>query len=196
VTWNASLWTEDGTEATITDSDNPGSNAFLPFTPEAGFIYNLTGVLNSSSEDWVALGFTDGTDTADAWHTVNNPTDWLLYKGSDAVSGFGGPGTGNNTFNGTATSSGMFDITLDTTGSNWTYSYSGPGVSSSTYMFSSNPSISEVGFGQFEGGTFSVGNFELTASAAPEPSSYILLVAGLCTLMFLSRKIRSITSST
>jgi len=101
-TWSAStLWKSDGTVG----SAPVGANAFLPFTPVAGRIYTLSATVDvtSTSDDWLALGFTNGSDVDQYFHVIpNDPAAWMLERGGLGDSGyqtiaFMGPGATGST---------------------------------------------------------------------------------------------------
>jgi hypothetical protein len=169
-TWTAaSSWNTDGTEATI----SAVGLAFLPFTPQPGRIYTLSATienLDTSGNNWTALGFANGTDVNDQWHTVNSPVDWFLARGDNTTvnQAFIGPGTGGGqAFNFEPTGPTAYEIILDTTPSspaNWTFTCLANGT---VYVHAakfggSGPTISEVGFGNEGTTTANVENFSLT----------------------------------
>ncbi len=188
------------------------SEIYLPFSPQQGYIYTLSATLDTSSNtagDWAAIGFSDGAATGAFWHTINSPADWALVRG--AASGgagggqpqyFAGPGTNNGGGFGTAADTGLqiVVITLNTSAAAWTGSaviQGDPSNPSSTFTYTSNPAITDVGFGTagFASALTSanISNFAITAVATPEPASLGLLIAGAAgAMLLLRRRVRTV----
>jgi len=75
---------------------------------------------------------------------------------------------------------------LDTTLANWTTSiYQGGTQIGSTYTYTTNPTITRVGFVS-EGSGGQVNAFQLTA--VPEPSTYAMVLGGLLNLSLIRRR--------
>ena len=153
-TWTASTdWKADGTIAGSTRGADDDS-AFLAFAPVSGNVYNLSATVTLptvgfSSSAWLGLGFTNGNDTGNFFSSPNNASPWMLYRNNSEVKTFDGPGTtgtnvGEGNFGGTITMS----IELDTTAAQWTSEWFVDGSSVRTETFASNPTITNVGFGQ------------------------------------------------
>jgi hypothetical protein len=174
--------TLDGTKVTATSIQS-----YLPFSPVSGATYTLSVNLTTvtSGGQWTGFGFASSTsgDTAH-FHTAFTPAPWMMLRGDNGLDLFGGPGGTNSQTSPGVTGPGVqgsvYSIILNTTASQWTYSYSGPGINSTpVYTFSTNPTITQVGFGTISGVTGNFDNFTLTqTSAIPEPSTYAAL-AGL-----------------
>jgi hypothetical protein len=153
--------------STINGSGTLGTNqgeALLPFTPEPGYIYTLTGTLleNSSMGDYVHLGFSQfGTQTSNIATTRfnDNPPNgytWLalenglitFYIGSGANDSGGADSSVPISFPLTNT----MQITLDTTANAWVFtSYIYTNSSPTAVEIGSavtNPPIHFVGLGQ------------------------------------------------
>jgi hypothetical protein len=198
--WTASAWTTDGTEANLTPPGN--SQAFLPFVPQAGDVYDLSAVLNTTSASgsaWLSLGFsnTDVT-TGEQFHVSNTVYAWMLERGAPSASSqnqaFAGSGTATTINDGTATSPVLLDVSLNTTSPTWTASFSVNGVPEGTVNLpaaaqtgGSKPiEFVGIGSGGFDagGGAGSVSSFSLTV--VPEPATASLVT--LCAVTFLARR--------
>jgi hypothetical protein len=195
--WIASAWTTDGTEANLIAPGN--SQAFLPFTPQAGEIYSLSAVLNTASASgsaWLSLGFsnTDVT-TGEQFHVSNTVYAWILERGAPTASVpnrfFAGAGTNTQVNDGTTTSPVLLDVMLNTTSPTWTASFSVNGVAVGSVNLpaaaqtggSAPIKFVGIGSGGFDtaGGTGSVSSFSL--SVVPEPATLGLLGVGVIGLL-------------
>ena len=188
--WTASGGTYSGTgttSATIgtfsTGADsNLITNAYLPFTPQAGLIYDLHLAIDSSntgaSGNWLGTAFTqaglNGHSAGGPSSALSNdnPYGLLISKGSGAVQMFGGLGTANqqnSTFAGvTAGQYNTFDTILNTQGTQWTMSWMVNGtLLPQTFTYTTNPAIGDVVFGTNKL-TGAVSDFSLTT--IPEPA--------------------------
>jgi hypothetical protein len=148
------------------------SSATLPFTPVSGFVYTLEATLQASSgEDWnqLYMGFfnASGGDsttvytTASSWMGMDKSGHWLV----------------NNSHEGTTAGPLTFKIVLDTTGSQWTSKFyvNDFYVSSKDQTFTTNPTISTVGFGTQSTTGGAISNFSLNAVSSLEPPTLTLL---------------------
>jgi hypothetical protein len=167
-----------------------GDNAFLPFPPANGNIYELTATfsLSSTSSSWFALGFVDSSNISTPFYNDTSSSPWMLLTGQGNYY-TSKNGTGNLVgpiFFGTVAT---FKVELNTMAPVWTASFfvnntlvSGP------LSYTTNPTtISGVGFGRADDAIGSVSNFSLTV--VPEPASWTLaLMAGLAWLASARRK--------
>ncbi len=200
--WSSNAaWTLDGTVTSTTGSSN--ANAYLPFTPELGTEYTLTVNLASTSGSWLALGFmiqatNPGTiDGSNGFQQIPPlPVFWMLLQTDSGIQAFGGGGTADQKFAlgaGTGTQGGLYSINLTKTsaGGDYDYSFSWPGITTTTYTKNIGGNlISGVGFGQPGGANSSVvDNFTLTA--VPEPGTPMMLLAGACFALVGDRRNRS-----
>ena len=162
------------------------NSVLLPFTPQAGYVYTLSGSItfNSDPGNWLDLGFGANdppVNTSSTGYRFNDPAvngnPWSLFR----------PGTGNGgvqlyysrtgvvgsqalipaTFPNTNT----IGIVLDTSGIKWVVSESVNGTPVTTsYTYSSYLTISSVGYGQTTLGAANIYQWNyltLTAVGAP-----------------------------
>ena len=177
VTWTAAGSYNQTTTGTIgTDASKQG--AYLPFTPQAGYVYTLTATLEylgAGGTDWAALGFQTQADLSNSqFHAAaGNAYAWVLLRkaGGGQPQFFRGPDTTSGGAFATGSQSGLqtVSITLDTRAASWTSSATIGGYTSTTYTYSPNPTdIRYVGFGGV--GTISkTTNFSLSAVSANPP---------------------------
>ena len=203
--WQASGGTYSGTgttDASIslfgTGADsNLITNAYLPFTPQAGNVYDLHLAIASSgtgaSGNWLGLAFAQaglsGHTSGGGSSALSNDATYglIIDKGSGVVQSFAGLGTANGKI---STSAGFlsqgtssptyhtFDILLDTTNTSWTVSWLVDGVQpagGSPFTYTTNPTIGNVIFGTNKL-TGVVSDFSLTT--VPEPASLGLFALG------------------
>jgi hypothetical protein len=189
-----------GTFGTGADA-NLITNAYVPFVPVAGFLYDAHLSIASSgvgaSGNWLGMAFTaNGTTGPLNNHTPSgsasalsndNSFGLILIKGSGAVQTFAGLGTANAVVN-TAVGSNPVgtttpiytdvDVLLDTTGTAWKMTWELGGTVAGTFTYTTNPTnITDLAFGSNKL-TGAVSDFSLTATGAPEPASLGLLAIG------------------
>ena len=188
-TWTAGAWTKtaDGAVKHI-PNDADGQSAWLPFTPQTGYIYTLTANLNTTTDNWTTLGFSPyATRAGSFWGTS---IDWVLATNGGDRRFNAGPGFGNQmTWGGTGGGApGTVNIVLDTTTTQWTTyatltnAANPSGVTSSVFTYTTNPTdISYVGFGAFVGSaTHTAANFSLTGEAtSPKTATTTTLVSSV-----------------
>jgi len=175
-------WGSDGTEAWASTTNNHSANAFLPFIPQAGNVYTLSAAIDCTNGSWLALGYANGTDVNDPWHTVNSPVGWGLIRPDDGENNqvFIGPGTAGQS--GTVVTPHerhTYAMILDTrpaSRSAWTFTFQtdGTNVSGPTAFGGSGPTISTVGFGSLNTSGGTVTNFTLTAAYSTSNSATVL----------------------
>ncbi len=192
-TWVAdTAWSETGNKTTTAVA-----NAFLPFSPVAGNVYTLAATLNpdfGTTTKWIGLGFTaNNTLGIDFWMPPNNAAPWVLFRDNDAaanvITTFTGPGvTGPAAHDLTPDKVGAveFAIELDTTAAAWTVEWFEDGNSLGTHTYTTNPTITHVGFGALAN-TGSVSDFSLT----PEPATMSLLALGGLAILRRRRRTRA-----
>ncbi len=162
-TWIADL----NIKTSGSNSVNVGSpqNMYLPFSPDAGYIYTLTATLNDttpgSDGGWLAAGFAPKTAIGSGFY--NNNYDWALVRNTAAGTAgetpqyFGGPSATNSSGLGTTVDNGLqtLIITLNTSATAWTGSATINGASDS-YTYATNPTITDVALGAWiDSGTIS-----------------------------------------
>lgn len=176
--WNADVsWKADGSNALT----NNGS-AFLPFSPQNGYIYDLSLQVDPTAGgvNWFALAFTENANASTRiFDASNGSSAWMLQRadrtGADPIQTFTGLGTlGSQPYNPDPDLLGFvtLHVQLDTTQSNWraTWFVDEVGTVRTTHTFGTNPTINYVGFGKYDTAVGSVANFNLGVTAIPEPS--------------------------
>jgi hypothetical protein len=153
----------------------------LAFTPQSGFVYDLTATINvtAANSSWLGVAFLQDNNPYGFFGTKTSPaalrTDrWQIWAGPGA--------------NYTQTSNDIL-IRLDTTGAQWTAAHFQGGVQmGDTYTYTSgNPTINYVGIVTEGTAVGSVSAFQLT-QAVPEPSTYALVLGGILTLLLIRRR--------
>ncbi|MCC5842419.1 MAG: PEP-CTERM sorting domain-containing protein [Opitutales bacterium] len=197
-TWVAAAGgrTTDGSILTFTTDRG---NAFLPFTPAEGNIYELSvsARTNVTNTAWLALGFMQpganiggGGAGNFAFNSSAGGYAWALIRGNGATVTFAGLGGSENQGGdpeGTY-ASGTFHtimIRLDTTNPQWSYQafVNGNAVADAfTYPLGGNPIIGAVGLSTAGGTTvnWDFDDFQLTL--IPEPSTYAAIFGGFALL--------------
>lgn len=177
----------------------------LPFTPEPGYIYTISGsvTLNGNAGNWIALGFFQSlTNPADA--RINGGLggyDWLLLQWNGNVQYFTGPaGSGTTITNATLIAANIagthtVQIVLDTTtadSANWmTYAFIDGKSAGTNKLSAKQTAISGVGIAQNGPGSpnlYQWNSFMLTQVAPggglppyaynPAPPTNVTLLAG------------------
>jgi hypothetical protein len=177
----SSAWKADGSVTGFVES-----NAFLPFTPEAGRIYTLTATVNptaaESTGDWLAIGFSGTSAVSDGFQDVQSAA-WMLARvdrGDGGIQTFLGPNTDSGADHTSLPDALGLKVVLDTSQSNWRVQWwLGDTLLRSANYDGSNPSIAFVGIGKFGEAGGTVSNFSLSsASPVPEPGTWALLAGG------------------
>ena len=185
--------TTNGTRS-IYGTPTNGGCASLPFTPQSGQVYTLSAdinVTNTSSPEWMAIGFTgENGEKADVafYGYTTLPRLWTMMRGQTST-------YANNTFNngqadglgggvaaGTATGNNTVSIVLDTNNAAWTATWL---INGSVVRAAEAVAAQDVAYVAFGGSPTSafVDNFTLTTDTVPEPSSMTLLLAGILGLL-------------
>jgi len=187
--WNAD-WNADGS-ITGSTSGTDDDSAFLSFAPTSGNVYTLSATVTQptsgfSTSAWVGLGFTASAATGSSGGTgfysaPNNASPWMLYRVNSEVKTYAGSGTAGSAIEGNYGGTITLSIELDTTAAQWTAEWFVNGSSVRAEAYSTNPTITHVGFGREDGASSTLTSFSLTA--IPEPGAHALL-AGLTGLVF------------
>jgi hypothetical protein len=153
--------TWEGANIINSDGNTTGDSGAisLPFTPQSGFIYDLTANINVTTGDssWLGVGFLNHNDDAFGFlPPANTPAalrriaGWEIWPQNAAFS------VTNN----------AVTVRLDTTGAQWkTAMFQGGVQIGSTYTYTTNPTINHVGFVSEGTVVGSVSAFNLTATA-------------------------------
>ena len=151
----------------------------LAFTPQSGFVYDLTATINvtAANSSWLGVAFLQDNNPYGFFGTKTTPaalrTDrWQIWP---------------QAANYNQTSNDIL-IRLDTTGAQWTAAMFQGGVQiGDTYTYTSgNPTINWVGIVTEGTAVGSVSAFQL--SAVPEPSTYAMLLGGILNLSLIRRR--------
>jgi hypothetical protein len=171
--------------------------AYLPLAIQSGSIYTLSADLDptdQASSGNLRMGFSSTTDMTTPSQGPFSPSvryrrdgEGYIYAGATLLDTFGPSG-------GSVSDPIRATLTLDTTGSAYTTTWTITNISTSTVLasdtheYTTNPTITQVFFGASQtNGTFD--NFELTA--VPEPSSLLLMGGGFLALVAMQRMRRS-----
>ncbi len=205
-TWTAqaSILFNGSNGASLVSEANASRAAYLPFTPQANFLYDYQismafAEVNSASRS-MQMGFfgsaNPGMTTALTSSNTQGPVIFFRNAGTYVARGAGG--TDITGFNGSVPGAAVtaihtFRITLDTSQAQWVMRTYFDGVEfGGGHTFSTNPTIGAVGFSVNASnslnaaGTFS--NLSLTATAIPEPTAQAILA--LCLMMPVMRRVR------
>ena len=151
----------------------------LAFTPQSGFVYDLTATINvtAANSSWLGVAFLQDNNPYGFFGTKTTPaalrTDrWQIW-----------PQAANYNL-----SSNDVLVRLDTTAAQWTVAHFQGGVQmGDTYTYTSgNPTINWVGIVTEGTAVGSVSAFQL--SAVPEPSTYAMLLGGILNLSLIRRR--------
>jgi hypothetical protein len=159
------------------------SSATLSFTPTVGNIYTMQATLNATSgNDWnqLYMGFFNASggdsttinSSASSWMGLDASGHWLVNGGHEGTTS--GPLT--------------LKIVLDTTETQWKSKFyvNDFYVSWKDQTFTTNPTISTVGFGTQNNTGGTISNFSL--NVVPEPSTYFLMSGGIAMLLLNRRR--------
>jgi len=162
--------------------------AYLPFAPVAGFIYTATiGVdFVSSGSGTGSLQFAFANTSSISVHPAGNSggSGQLFIRQNGSGVSRSNHGTdilaqANGTYNLATPPIDVFTMTLNTTGSAWTYQGAINGTNvGNLFTYTTNPTITQIAFGGngTGGGTGTFSNFSLTS--VPEPSTGLLALLG------------------
>lgn len=166
-------WTGDNLINLNGNTTGTSGAVSLAFTPQSGFIYDLTATINvtAANGSWLGLAF-NSNNTTYGWFSQNpaalRNAGWQIWPQSQ---------------NYTQTSNNIL-LRLDTTAAQWTTSQFQGGIQiGSTFTYAlANPPIAFVSLVSEGLAVGSVSAFELTA--IPEPSTSVLLGLGAACVLF------------
>jgi hypothetical protein len=131
----------------------------LPFTPQSGYIYDLTANINvtAGNNSWFGVGFLEDNSAygfyANKPAALRRSTGWEIYPQNTAVS----------------VTSNEVTVRLDTSIPQWRISIFQGGVQiGSTYTYTTNPKINYVGFVSEGTAVASVSVFKLTVTTSAQ----------------------------
>ena len=196
-TWTSNALFNDAGAKTVVGS----AGAYLPFTPVAltHSVYQLSmdvDLENTTDNDWFALGFTAGNNTAIPLYAGSNQgVAWMLTReNGNNPQTFLGPVTGGSATHAAAGNGPLnLMVQLDTRQPQWrvTWHINGSVIRDTANTFTTNPTINYVGFGALTDATGTYDNFRLETVnlAVPEPGTAALMGLGLLLLQAI-RKMR------
>jgi hypothetical protein len=154
-TTGGGTWVGDNIIDLNGNSTGVGGAISLPFSPQSGFVYDLTATINVTTVNasWLGVGFLQD-NSAYGWFPPANTPAALRTIGWQTWTGPGDnyPQTSNEVL-----------IRLDTTGALWTVAmYQGGVQMGSTFTYATNPTINHVGFVSEGTAVGSVSAFNLT----------------------------------
>lgn len=194
------------------NSSTLGNSWTLPFTPQQGYVYNLTATLTFTGNPgtWVGIGFAQlhNTDNINGYArysdhgndgglTTGGPNgyDWMiLTESSGNLQTFLGPHAvgqqiSQNGYFTAGLGSHAVDVVLDTSSTLWSAAWYVDGSEVGPAAYTTNPNIGAVGITQnaVSGPQYySWSDFALTAMAVPEPSTLGLIGVGLAMMLFVT----------
>ncbi len=182
-TWIAkTTLTTDGSSVPLTGD----VSAYTSFAPTSGYIYEVKMDLTISLGRFF-MGFLTNTTPGTGYIQDNPNVEYSLLQVRPTSSYY--VESGSSSFAAITSSigagNGTYSIILDTSAPNWTYRFTGPTGTTSTYTFASNPSITYFGFGSQTTSTITVDNFEINMTPVPEPAAISLCGLSLAALLFL-----------
>jgi hypothetical protein len=165
-TWIALDVTTNGSLAL----DPENRMGFLPVTIGANNIYTLQADLDvtATTIDWLALGFSNTANTSGEFH-IDNPSvgPWVLSRGDGTSDDQAWPQYTIDVGASGSTGVHTYKIVLNTMAAQWTAAFYRDSLQiGSTFTYSTNPTLSYVGFGNSKTGG-SVDNFSFS-EAVPE----------------------------
>lgn len=193
--WTSSGWYANGATNGVNTS-NTANLAYLPISVSDGNVYTISAVLDPNAGNngaWFAIGF---STPGGIWGGGPGPA--ILLQNTGIAKGYAvGVTTGaynNSASDNTFPLDKLAQVSLDTTSSNWTATYSYDGTTIATYTYTGasgtypNPAGSDVAFIYSYGQPGSVSDFSLTGPAVPEPATLGLVGIGGIALLLLGRK--------
>ena len=182
--WNAaSLFDADGSVASGSGS------AWLPFTPQSGFIYTLSADVETTEggedDDWISLGYASSELTDEPFYDTGGYGTILLRESGSGTSFRGEETAGGDSLGVTTTGPATLEIRLDTRPTSWSFSFfvNGSSVGNAGGVASGDAEdISYVGFSEFSQAEGNVADLTLTR-AIPEPASLALVGFGALALL-------------
>jgi hypothetical protein len=163
--------------------------AWLPFTPVAGNIYQLSADVNttgsSNSNQWSTLGFSNAGDADDHFIPQGYAT-MILRDDRDPVSSTAFTGLGTGGSSNYVPPSGVVELAIvldatDASAANWTAEYFFDGTSLGTPATAASGSFGDIthaGFSTLSSSAGTVADFQLATMVIPEPVSLAFLALG------------------
>jgi hypothetical protein len=188
-------WTTDGTEANVTYATRTqGNSAFLPFTPQAGYIYTFSSLVactyQATAGHYIGVGFTSGTTLGDTPVYNDTISAWQFFRNSPSnvsppANQNGCVVNGNIVYDGIDPPPEQFSMILNTNPTLWTVTFLvGANVINGPTAFTTNPTINYLAWGVFDHSNGTVQNVTLSVNVqTPEPSTLALLLTGLAGLL-------------
>ncbi|MGZ0657355.1 PEP-CTERM sorting domain-containing protein [Coraliomargarita sp. W4R53] len=172
------------------------SAAFLDYSLSAGYVYTLSADLTTVTQNWMAFGFVQNTESLSSRHPdAASGIAWALHRDTDAETSdqqvFGGVRANNLVYSSELDSSTItYQLILDATDANnvlFSASINGSSVVTEENLGTlSELNIGGLGFSSSAGAIGSIDNFSL--SSVPEPSSFALVGGCLGLVVVLLRR--------
>ena len=189
-TWNSTNWNKNTSDGGTANGSGSGSAVLPAPTFDAGDVYTITvrlyNNLASTSNNWVAFGFTTGT--VGVYSGANVGMYWMLWRGTDELralengANFVGPSVSPTGENNQLDARMVYDVDEDM----MSWFYKNPSATEWTLLHSMSPSqsridsINNVGL---SANSASVGALSFELVNIPEPATALFGSLGLLALL-------------
>ena len=178
-----------GTGSLVSTSRSGDFGAFLPFVPTYGYTYTFTlsiGADNTGdgNDNFAEFGFAKSADTGNQFDsTAVTGYAWWLQRNVAGLGGnnfaYGGPAGADRLDTDFIKDPTSRTIVLDTTQPQWTASFIRSGSTEASYTYDPGQNPADIAYIGVVSGYTSATFANLTLTAVPEPSTYVMALAGL-----------------